>query len=245
MCEPSTDRFVRWKGWIDVPEPAISPAGGPWIDLSHRLTEDLAAIPTYPRPSFGKWRQMPDYVANITRMNMVVHHGTHLDAPNHFIIDGPSFDQVPLNRLYGPGVVWSFDVPEYGLIDVPDLERARPQVQPGDIVLFDTGWASRVEDPSYSRHASLTPDAAQWLVGQRVKMIGVDFATPDLAPSNRPAEGFNWPVHHTLLPHGILIAEHVNNLPALSGHRIEAMFAGLSIIESDGGPVRALARQVD
>lgn len=92
----------------------------------------------------------------------------------------------PLTRLYGPGVVWSFDVEEYGLIDVLDIEKVRPEVRPGDIVLFDTGWWKRIDDPSYTRHASLKPVAAVWLLEKGVKMIGVDFATPDLLPSNRP-----------------------------------------------------------
>jgi kynurenine formamidase len=244
MCDDCLHRRETWKGWIDIPAPQII-GDGPWIDLSHTLTEDLSAIPNYPRPSFTKWRKILEYPADITMMQMVVHHGTHLDAPSHFIVDAPSFDHVPLERLYGPGVVWSFKVEEYGLIDVADLEAARPLVQPGDIVLLDTGWAPKVGTDAYERHASLTPDAAVWLLNKRVKMIGVDFATPDLAPSNRPAEGFDWPVHQTLLPHGILIAEHVNNLDTLSNRRIEAFFAGLSIIDSDGAPARAMARAID
>jgi len=244
MCDACHLKNTRWKGWNDVPAPQMAGAGGPWTDLSHRLSDTLSAIPNYPKPSFERWRSIPEYPANITLMNMVVHHGTHLDAPNHFIADAPSFDEVPLERLYGPGVVWSFDVPEYGFIDVPELELARPQVRPGDIVLFDTGWWKRVDDPSYERHASLTPEAAEWLLAHRVKMIGVDFATPDRAPSNRP-EGFYWPVHHILLPHGILIAEHVTNLGPLSNRRIEAIFTGLSIAGADGAPVRALARAAD
>lgn len=244
MCDACRFKDARWAGWQEVPEPVLAAAGGPWIDLSHRLTADLSAIPNYPRPSFEKWRKMPDYVANITMMQMVVHHGTHLDAPNHFIIDGPSFDAVPLERLYGPGVVWSFEVEEFGLIDVADLEAARPRMRPGDIVLLDTGWWQRIDDPSYTRHASLTPEAAQWLLDRGAKMIGVDFATPDRAPSNRP-EGFYWPVHHILLPRGVLIAEHVTNLGTLRNRRIEAFFNGLSIEGSDGAPVRAMARLVE
>lgn len=243
MCDDCLNRRESWKGWIDIPPPQIS-GTGEWIDLSHVLTEDLSAIPNYPRPSFTKWRKILEYPADITMMNMVVHHGTHLDAPSHFIVGAPSFDQVPLERLYGQGVVWSFDVEEYGLIDVADLEAARPKLRPGDIVLFDTGWAPKVRTEAYERHASLTPEAAEWLPERKVKMIGVDFATPDRAPSNRP-EGFDWPVHQTLLPHGILIAEHVNNLGLLSGRRIEAFFGALSIVDSDGAPARAMARAID
>lgn len=244
MCDQTHLKNTRWKGWIEIPDPRIV-GGSDWVDLSHVLTEDLSAIPNYPKPSFSKFKQMPDYVSNITRMDMVVHHGTHLDAPNHFIVDAPSFDEVPLERLYGPGVVWSFEVPEYGLIDVEDLKSARPEVRPGDIVLFDTGWGRKMGTPEYDRHPSLSPAAAEWLLEQRVKMIGVDFSTPDLAPTNRPETGFYWPVHHTLLPHGILIAEHVANLDALANRRIEAFFAGLSIADSDGAPVRAVARAID
>lgn len=244
MCDANQLKQVRWQGWNAVPDPVIAEIGGPWIDLSHRLTEDLSAIPNYPRPSFEKWRKIPEYPANITLIKMVVHHGTHIDAPNHFIADAPAFDQVPLERLYGPGVVWSFDPPEHGLIDVVDLEKARPEVRPGDIVLFDTGWWRKVDSPAYQRHPSITAAAADWLLAHHVKMIGVDFATPDLATSNRP-EGFYWPVHHALLPNGVLIAEHVTNLGGLSNSRIEAIFAGLNIINSDGAPVRALARLID
>ena len=244
MCDACTFKGTRWIGWSDVPAPTIGTGTGPWVDLSHRLTETLSAIPNYPQPRFERWRTMPEYPANIMKISMVVHHGTHLDAPNHFIADAPGFDEVPLERLYGPGVVWSFDVEEYGLIDVADLEAARPQVRPGDIVLIDTGWWKRIADPSYERHASLTPEAAEWLVAHQVKMVGVDFATPDRAPSNRP-EGFYWPVHHILLPRGILIAEHLNNLGALSNRRVELFLAGLSIAGSDGGPVRALGRTAD
>jgi kynurenine formamidase len=35
-------------------------------------------------------------------------------------------------------------------------------------------------------------------------------ATPDLAVHRRPI-GFDWPVHHSLLSRGVLIAEHLTN----------------------------------
>ncbi len=55
--------------------------------------------------------------------------------------------------------------------------------------------------------------------------------------------GFDWPVHHILLGHGVLIAENLTNLRALAGHRIEAMFLALNIEGADGAPARVIARR--
>jgi arylformamidase len=246
MCETATNTLPGWKGWPDVPAPRISGAAGGWIDLSHRLTEDLSRIPSFPQPRIRQITkiQIPEHRANITEVHMVVHHGTHLDAPRHFIADGPAMDEVPLDRLYGAGVIWRFDVADDSVIDVADLERATPRMRPGDIVLMDTGRAKHVNTERYTRHASLTGEAAAWLAKQGAKIVGVDFATPDLPPGRRSAD-FAFPVHYTLLSQGVLIAEHVTGLEALAGHRAEIMFLGLNIAGSDGAPARAVARVSD
>ena len=168
-------------------------------------------------------------------------HGTHLDAPRHFIADGPSIDQIPLERLYGPGVVWRIDVADRGVIDTADLELATPRIQDGDIVLLDTGRARYINTEKYMDHASLTAEAAEWLVKRGAKIVGVDFATPDLAAKLRPPE-FDFPVHYTLLSQGVLIAEHVTNLGSLAGQRAEIMFLGLNVAGSDGAQARVIAR---
>src|SRR5262245_43997881 len=143
MCEAVANKSYGWKGWRDLPAPKVSGALGAFIDLSHRITEELSRIPSFPQPRIGQKTTIPQHRANVTEVQMVVHHGTHLDAPRHFIEDGPTIDQIPLERLYGPGVIWRIDVADCGLIDVADLERATPRMQEGDIVLLDTGRAPR------------------------------------------------------------------------------------------------------
>jgi kynurenine formamidase len=244
MCEETTEKVPGWKGWLDVPSPKISGVAGPWMDLSHRITEELSRIPSFPQPRIRQIKKIPEERANVTEVHMVVHHGTHLDAPRHFIADGPTMDNVPLDRLFGQGVIWHFDVADDGVIDVPALERATPKMKAGDIVLIETGRAKYVNTPRYMEHACLTGEAAAWLAKQGAKIVGVDFSTPDLAANRRPAD-FAFPVHYTLLSQGILIAEHVTNLEDLAGHRAEVMFLGLNIAGSDGAPVRAIARAID
>lgn len=241
MCQSDAAPVAAWQGWTPMPDPVLGAGSGPWIDLSHRLTEDLARSPMFPRPRITRIFSQPAYPGNATEVQMVCHHGTHVDAPRHFFLDGPSFDEIPLERLYGPGVVLRLDKQPDEAIDADDLEAAGGDVRPGDIVLLDTDWARRVDDVEYEAHPHLTADAARWLLARGVKMLGVDFSTPDLGARRRPP-GFDYPVHTILLGHGILIAEHLANLRSLAGRRIEAMLLGLPIAGSDGGPARAVAR---
>jgi arylformamidase len=244
MCEPNTKKGKGWRGWRDLPAPRISGALSPWVDLSHRLTETLSRIASFPQPRIRQIRTIPPDIANVTEVHMVVHHGTHLDAPRHFLADGPTMDEVPLERLYGPGVVWHFDVADYGVIDVADLERATPRMREGDIVLLDSGRARHVNTDRYEDHAVISPEGAEWLVEHGAKIVGVDFSTPDLAAHRRPPD-FDFPVHHALLGNGVLIAEHVTNFAPLAGKRIEILFLGLNIAGSDGAPARPVARALD
>lgn len=243
MCDANDTAHTGWRGWIDLPQRAVDPNAGDWIDLSHPLGNDLPRVPFFPAPSFARIMAQPERPMNVTEMKMVVHLGTHVDAPRHFFSDGPAFHEIPLERLHGPGVVWRIEKDDYGVIDVADLERARPRLRPGDIVAISTGWSRHFGQPRYDRHPSLSVPAAEWLVANRVKLLAVDCVTPDL-PVNRREAGFGWPVHHVLLREGVLVAEHVANLDRLEGGRAEFVFSALNIRDSDGAPARVLARGV-
>ncbi len=236
--------YDRWRGWQAVPPPTIGTGSGDWIDLSHRLHHDLSRVGFLPEARFERIMSLAADHLNVTEIHMVCHFGTHVDAPCHFIADGPSFDQIPLDRLYGPGVVWRLRCEPYGLIEPEMFDQAGPPARPGDIVLLDSGSAEHIGTPRYDQHPSLSLAAAEWLVEHQVKLIGVDFATPDLAV-NRREPGFRWPVHHILLSHGVLIGEHLTNLRQLGRGRVEVMFLGLNIEGADGAPARVIARPAD
>ena len=59
--------------------------------------------------------------SNDSRIACSVHSGTHVDAPAHFIENGASVEQLPLNVLIGPAIV--VEVPTTGAIK-PDILEA-------------------------------------------------------------------------------------------------------------------------
>jgi len=244
MCDTKEHPGLGWKSWIDVPQPVAENAGTEWIDLSHVLNEQLPKVPFFPAPRFGRIMSQPKHPLNVTEIQMVVHLGTHVDAPRHFFSDGPAFHEIPLERLHGRGVVWRIEKDDYGVIGVEDLERARPKLEPGDILALNTGWASHFGTSRYESHPCLSVAAAEWLVSQRIKLLACDTVTPDLAVSRRE-KGFDWPVHHVLLGQGVLVSEHLRNLEPLAGGRAEFMFLALNVQDADGSPARVLARKLD
>lgn len=228
---------VRWQGWA-----APESRGGMWTDLSHVLNEEVSRVAMFPAPSFGRFMSFPDDPLNVTEIRMVAHVGTHLDAPSHFIPDGPAIDQIPLGRLHGQGVVWPVRRRAGETIGPDDLDGASPPARPGDMVLLDTGWSRWFGTAAYDDHPWLSEAAASWLANRQVSLVGMDLPTPDLPVPRRPAQGFGWPVHKILLSRGVLIAEHLTGLASLSGQRVEIIIGALNVEGADGAPARILAR---
>jgi arylformamidase len=245
MCEHAQVLSASWKGWQNLPAPDAQAGKGPWMELSHPLVDHFTRSPAFPQPAFRRLLSLPEASCNLTEMQMVCHYGTHVDAPLHFIADGPAMQDIPLDRFYGPGVIWHLDKPSLGLIDASDFERARPAPRPGDIVVLDTGWGDKIFEHDYHTHPYLTPEAAQWLVDHQIKMLVVDFSTPDLPKAKRPTDRkYEFPVHAILLSAGVLVAEHAAPPHALRNRRVDIMFAPLNIVDSDGAPVRGLVREM-
>lgn len=244
MCDLHPTGRRGWRGWRSFPAAQMARAAGAWHDLTHRLHNDLPVPHVFAHPRVERVMTMPEGRLNVTRLEIVVHVGTHLDAPLHLFVDGPGFDEIPLEMLQGPGVVWQLDVEPHADITAEMLAGMTPKMRAGDIVLLCTGWDRRFGTDTYLLNPALTVDAAQWLVDQGIKALGMDFATPDLALAKRPAD-FDWPVHKVLLGCGTLIAENLANLAPLAGQRVEVVFGALSIKGADGSPARIIARAIE
>lgn len=244
MCDCPHTPGPGWQGWQDLPPaPPLQPVGD-WVDLSHPLSADAPRVPSFPAPVFDLIRQMPRDPLNVTRMQMVVHIGTHIDSPRHFFLDAPAMEDIPINRLCGRGIVWPVALNAAKLIEPHHLAGLEGCLAPGDALVLETGWHTRAGSEAYDNdHPTLSLECADWLLTQRIRMLALDLPTPDLPVRKRP-EGFDFPIHKRLLQHGVLIAEHVTNLAPLRGKTVELLCAALNITGADGAPARILAREI-
>ena len=228
------------------------------LDLEYALPHLLAKLDSY------EWKitrtvKRDGYM--LTRLRISTHCATHIDAPMHVFEKHEkegifSVDEWPLEQLYGDTVVLDIPKKEKEKITADDLEKAKPEVREGDIVLVYTGWGRYyVEDrkhPVYltDNRPGFVPSAAEWLVKKKVKALGSDLLVtqhPDyqFRPSaQEAAKGIikaHEPVHKTLLGNDIVLIEQLTNLDKIKGQRVTAGFFPLNIQGLDGCPIRALA----
>ena len=174
--------------------------------------------------------------ANVTRMNMGVHTGTHVDAPHHFLNDGRTVEQLPLDVLTGPCYV--IQLPD-GVEAITSEVLERTEITSGmKRLLFGTRnshlWA-KGETKFQTDFVAITEDGAEWLVKRGVQLVGVDYLS--VAPYEEGA-----PTHEILLKAGVVVVEGLNLSKVMRGF-YDLYCLPLKIAGSDGAPARAILVQ--
>ena len=170
--------------------------------------------------------------ATVSSLSLGVHTGTHVDAPNHFIIDGAGVDAFPLDRLLGPARV--LDLGDVARIQQSDIEGQ--DIRAGDRILFKTRnsryWKQNEFRPDYT---ALAPEAAAWLAARGVRTIGIDYlsiGSPDEGPKT----------HQPLLAAGICVIEGLD-LSRVGPGRYDLICLPLRLEGLDGAPARVVLRK--
>ncbi|GAY08348.1 cyclase family protein [Pseudonocardia sp. N23] len=211
------------------------------VDVSHQLWPGMPKIPILPEV---ERHQVASIAAgaplNISAITLALHVGTHIDAPAHAVDGAATIDELPIERFAGTAVVAKVDRKPGEEITVDDVLAGGPAPARGEFLLVATGWSEKFLTSDYGDHPSLSPELAAWCVEQGIPFVGVDMITPDL-PVHRRGEGFDYPVHRTLLGNDVLIAENLTNLDGLAGTRVHLHAYPLAIRGGDAGPARVVA----
>lgn len=165
--------------------------------------------------------------ANITKLKLGAHTGTHVDAPLHFIDGAPAIEKLPLEALVGPALVVDATAAE-GSIDAALLESL--DIPPGtDRLLLKTN-NSRLWDLDRFSHdfVCLDESGARVLVDRGVRLVGIEY----LSIGDERA-------HEVLLGAAVVPLEGLD-LRAVEPGSYRLYCLPLLILGSDGAPARAL-----
>ena len=218
--------------------------GYEWIDLSHTLEEDIPAYPTHAR--FGRTLyESYEYGDDALHYGLTTseHTGTHMDAPLHFIPEGPAVDEIPLDRLAGrAATIEATDLGADDLLSVGRIEAWEENngpIEAKDRVLIRYGWDRRWTTGPEGRRfledwPGLSGEAAEYLVGKGVSLVGCDTLAVDATISTEN------PAHYALLGSEVYIIENLNNLDLLPPF-CRFLALPLKIRGGSGSPVRAIA----
>lgn len=224
----SVEYFVGMPGWFPAGDPRYS------IWLTHTPRGTVVDDP------MGVGTAMNEHVSYTgTAVSMYAHTGTHIDALNHFGLNGRIYNGFTAEEHLGDrgwtktgaetippivarGVV--IDVAAaHGVAALPAgyfierkdiveaLERQAIELAEGDVVLIRTGRMQSYDDSDayLSNPPGLGMSGARYLVEEGAMIIGGDNLSLEAFPSQ--VEGNYIPVHTYLLAqHGIPIMELVN-----------------------------------
>ncbi len=172
--------------------------------------------------------------SNSSAVTMSLHSGTHMDAPFHFVPDGTTIDELPLDLFIGPALVHAVETERY--IQAADVEAI--ELDGITRVLFKTRNSELLRRGSYDPDfVAFSVEAAEALVAKGVKLVGLDYLSVAHAGEEQV------PVHKAFLERGVALIEGVD-LSRVSPGRYELICFPIRIRGADGAPCRAVLREL-
>jgi len=206
-----------------------------WIDISVPVRNGMVHWPG--DPAFHIERALDQDkgdVATVSKITLGVHTGTHMDAPVHFIRNGRTIDQIPLDATVGRARVILIRDEK----SIKREELLEHGISAGERILFKTAnsghaWDSDQFDEDF---IFIAQDAARHLAERGVRSVGVDYLSVGGFHEDGPE------THQALLAAGIWIIEGLN-LKHVEPGEYELVCLPLKLVGSDGSPARAMLRQ--
>lgn len=194
------------------------------IDISVPIRPGMVTYPGDPKVLLERVNTIAGGdAANISRLDLGVHTGTHVDAPLHFIDGAPAVEDLALDVLVGPAVVVDATHVQGDMDETLELPAGT------DRILFKTRnselWS---RDEFADDFVRVGIGLARKLAAGSVRLVGVDYlSVGDEA------------VHELLLGLGMVIVEGLDLRGVEPGpYRLACL--PLRLVGSDGAPARAV-----
>jgi kynurenine formamidase len=206
------------------------------IDLTHPLNNNIPVYPGTESPLFKQTFHIQQHGFTETKINMLTHHGTHIDAPAHMVLNGKTLDKFQADKYYGSALCINCNYLRNGIIDLKFLEPFEEKIKLNDFLLLNTRWSEKWgTEAYYSNFPVLSKQACEWLSNFTLKGIGIDNISLDTIDSK------NFENHFIVFEKEMIIIENLTNLNQLEDTEFILSCFPLKIENADGSPVRAVA----
>jgi arylformamidase len=204
------------------------------VDLSAEIYSDMPVYPGDPpvRVEPAASIEVDGYA--VARVQLSDQAGTHVETQAHFLAQGRTMGEQPLERLIGRASV--VDVPCRALTTA-DLAAAEDRIARNRFLLLRSGYSmpSATIDPTDALRPTLGLEVLRWVVARGVRLLGIDAFDFDAAP--------DYAGHRFLLERDVLIVEGLVNLAALTASEVQLYVVPLRLRGTAAAPCRVFATE--
>lgn len=201
------------------------------IDLTHTIIDKMPVFPGDDPTALTRSRQLETDEYTNHQLNINMHCGTHIDGPMHLISSNKYLSDFPIQSFIGSACIINAE----GEDEVGYEEKYEQIIHEGAIVVVYTGHSQLFGSPQYfTEYPALSLEFAQLLVRKKVKMVALDFPSPDYAP---------FEVHKLLFQNQILIAENLCHVEKILNWSNFDIIALPIAVKADSAIARIVARK--
>jgi kynurenine formamidase len=182
----------------------------------------------------------------ISVLSILVHNGTHIDAPRHMLDKGAPIDQMPIGQLVKEGVL--INLPGKGpnsVVTVRDIEESGVALGPDRIPVIDTGFTEKTwgKPEFWTQMPYLEAGVGALLASKGVPAVALDvFPEKPLWRGVKLDPGEVWVANHlALFEKGIPLIQFVTNVSQIGANRFVLVALPLKIKGGDASPARVVA----
>lgn len=182
----------------------------------------------------------------ISVLSILMHNGTHIDAPRHMVEKGLSVDRMPVGQFVKEGIL--INVPGKGpnsVVTVKDVAESGVAIRPDTIVMINTGWTDKMwgRPGFWEQMPYLERGVTEYLAAKGVAGVAIDvFPEKPLWRGVKLEPGEVWIANHlSLLERNLPLIQFVTNLSQIGNNRFTVVAVPLAIKGGDASPVRVIA----
>lgn len=122
-----------------------------WVNLTHELTKDMAIYQAFNPLGERVLTTLEETGSDNREYTLGTSHGTHVDAPAHFMAGGRILSEIPVKERYLPLYVLHLEKEveadngySVSVEDIKRFEETYGEIPEGAFVAFSSGWYHRI-----------------------------------------------------------------------------------------------------